>query len=325
MKKTQLLLIGLLLSISLNLEAAFDTHLPLDKQTLKQTFKIQAMEIIDPDLPLPTINQLHLSKPNEDTLELKGNDLNNKPWLIALRPSYYEIYQADFDNNGQQDWLLHSPTYGNGLMPSSQASFILFDKAGRPQINQFEGYFDFAAKATHDLLDTNRNKKAELVYMTFNDGYWITQLYEAQHGTWKILNNTVSYTYPLYTRFTNKPNHKATIPLANRHPYLPKLNTDQVRYSGRLVDVKWADIWQSDPIRLTLKQGQQTIHCQSNDLFVQRITKQGTEIMSVFAQAEAVKQRLHDIQQQQDNIELYGERERGQCSPALLKASQRSQ
>ena len=65
-----------------------------------------------------------------------------------------------------------------------------------------DGYFETDARGLKDLLDLDGNGQAELLRQSFDDGYWITSLYEARDARWQIIRGRhASREYPLYTRF----------------------------------------------------------------------------------------------------------------------------
>ncbi|HKC85713.1 MAG TPA: hypothetical protein VKG02_07060, partial [Blastocatellia bacterium] len=78
------------------------------------------------------------------------------------------------DSNGIRDLVVIYPTGGNGLAPTSHFFSLTFDELGRPVPFKADGYFQESNKGITDLVDLDRDGRAELIYMNFDDGYWIT-------------------------------------------------------------------------------------------------------------------------------------------------------
>ena len=51
---------------------------------------------------------------------------------------------------------------------------ITFDDNARRVTFEADGYFQETDEQIFDLVDLNQNGRAELIYMNFNRGYWIT-------------------------------------------------------------------------------------------------------------------------------------------------------
>jgi hypothetical protein len=107
-------------------------------------------------------------------------DLNDYALAYAFR-----FYSADLDRNGICDLVMIYPTGGNGLAPTSHFFSLTFDEQGRPVPFKADGYFEESAKGITDLVDLNIDGRAELIYMNFDDGYWITNLYEVRAARWR--------------------------------------------------------------------------------------------------------------------------------------------
>jgi len=90
------------------------------------------------------------------------------------------------------------------------------------------------------LVDFNRDGKADLVFMNFDDGYWITNIYVLNDARWKRVTGPFGpRLFPLYTRFTNVPNTKPVTPPPNRHPTAPDLSNATPAASGMLTEWRW--------------------------------------------------------------------------------------
>src|SRR5262249_5320307 len=145
------------------------------------------------------------------------------------------------------------PTGGNGLAPSSHFFSLTFDEKGRPVPFKADGYFEESAKGITDLVDLNMDGRAELIYMNFDDGYWITNLYEVRAARWRrVKGSHARRSYPLYARFTYRPNRKAVAPAWSRRPFAPDLSNKEPYFRGRLVSYKWFDVNSSDDLEIEL-------------------------------------------------------------------------
>jgi hypothetical protein len=122
---------------------------------------------------------------------------------------------------------------------------LLFDRQGRPVPWSIDGYFEQDGKGIRDFLDMNHDRRAELVRMSFDDGYWITSAYEARAGYWRRIHGPHGRSFfPLYTRFTTRANRKAVKPSHGRSPRVDRLgNTGTSEQSGTsLTAIKsWVD------------------------------------------------------------------------------------
>ena len=137
---------------------------------------------------------------------------------------------------------------------------LMFEANGRPSLSEMDGYFETDARGLKDLLDLDGNGQAELLRQSFDDGYWITSLYEARDARWQIIRGRhASREYPLYTRFTNRVNRVPTTPLPGRHPIEDDLSSgvDPNAPAMTLERVEWADVQQSGDPMLRLSNGRE--------------------------------------------------------------------
>jgi len=120
---------------------------------------------------------------------VKGLDRGGAAWRVRLGSNMNtytaRLYTADLDRDGTQDLFIVAPTGGNGLAPTSHLFALTFDEKGRPVPFEADGYFQEDARGVFDLLDLDRDGRAELLYMNFDDGYWITTIYEIEGGHWR--------------------------------------------------------------------------------------------------------------------------------------------
>ncbi|HXQ74381.1 MAG TPA: hypothetical protein VN844_28000 [Pyrinomonadaceae bacterium] len=286
------------------------------------------------DKPLPgTLNigpfgaVIKTTSDDEDLL-IAGDDKRKQEWSVQLGLTAYfsRFYEADLDRNGIRDAVIVFPTGGNGLAPTSHILTITFDENGRPVTFEADGYFQESNGKIFDLVDLNRNGRAELIYMNFDDGYWITSIYEVRNARWqRIVGRHASRTYPLYTRFTFKENHKATVPKRGRHPFTPDLSNRSPRIAGRLVSYQWADVHQSEDIVLTIKDKQGRVVSSKPISWYSSFTvvldsREGRKIISLSANAETVKALLDTISAGNYEVALYGQRSPDGSSPEMLWA-----
>ena len=74
------------------------------------------------------------------------------------------------------------------------------------------------------MADLDGDGRAELLYMNYDDGYWITNLYRLRESRWsRVEGRFAGLGFPLYTRFTIRPNHRPVRPARGRNPVAPDL------------------------------------------------------------------------------------------------------
>jgi hypothetical protein len=254
---------------------------------------------------------------------VEGKDKGGAAWRVRLgNLSGYgsQLYTADLDRDEVQDLVIVSPTGGNGLAPSSHFIALTFDEKGRPVLFEADGYFQEDARGVFDLLDIDRDGRAELLYMNFDDGYWITTLYEAEGGRWRRLEGAHGRrTYPLYTRFTNRPNHRPTAPSPGRKPFTPDLSNAAPALRGTLASYEWADVSQSEDIKLFVSAGGSQVTCSPVAWFgsfgVVSDSERGREVVTVYGNEEAAQELLKAAVQAKAEVTLYGRRSAEGCKP----------
>lgn len=257
---------------------------------------------------------------------IDGKDRGGAAWRVRLgNLSGYgaHLYTADLDGDKVQDLLIFSPTGGNGLAPSSHFFALTFDASGRPVPFEAEGYFEYGERDIFDLLDLDGDGHAELLYMSFSDGYWVTTLYEVSGGHWRRVEGAHGRrTYPLYTRFTNRPNRRPTVPSAGRHPFISDLSNDAPVLRGTLDSYEWADLSQSENLKLFVKTKEGQVACSPLAWFgsfgVVADSAEGREVVTVYGNEEAAKRLLEAAVKARSEVTLYGRRSAEECSPELL-------
>ena len=160
------------------------------------------------------------------TLVFSGRDLKGREWELKTEGrSYYEaLYEGDIDRNGLRDLVLAVGTGGNGLAPPAHLVFLTFDREGRPSLFEATGYFDPRPSDIFDLTDLDGDGRAELLYMVYDDGYWVTNLYRVRDARWsRVEGRFAGLSFPAYTRFTRRPNHRPVRPARGRRPRAPNL------------------------------------------------------------------------------------------------------
>ncbi len=253
---------------------------------------------------------------------IKGRDSVGAEWRVRLgNLSGYgsNLYTADLDRDKVNDLVIVSPTGGNGLAPTKHLIALTFDEKGRPIPFEADGYFEEDARGIFDLLDIDRDGRAELLYMNFDEGYWVTTLYEAEGGRWRRVEGAHGRrTYPLYTRFTNRPNRRPTVP-RGRKPFTPDLSNDKPNTRGTLASYEWADISQSENIKLLVDADGGRVTCSPVAWFgsfgVVADSAEGREVITVYGNEEAAKASLEAAVKAKSAVTLYGRRSAEGCSP----------
>jgi len=291
------------------------------------------------DKPLPKrldigVSGAAVSETEDKGLLIAGEDRDKKSWSVTLGESALayacRFYVADIDSNGIRDVVVVFPTGGNGLAPTSHIFTLTFDEQGRPISFEADGYFEESNEGIADLVDLDRDGRAELIYMNFDDGYWITNLYEVENARWQLIKGQHGRRiYPLYTRFTNSPNRKPVVPKRGRHPSAPDLSNTSPLLQGRLISYRWADVSSSEDILLTVenRQGKRMVSEPVSwyaSFAVVLDNKDGRKIISLSANEEAVKSALNEIIAKGYDIALYGRRRGDISSPEILWARLKS-
>lgn len=312
-------------------QAQSQSYLPLNKAELGRPFALKHLGRINPASERQInvgVSTATLSYTEEGELRLAGKDRAGDSWSVLLTgASGVEAFEGDLDRNNLRDLVLIVATGGNGLAPSSRLVAVTFESDGRPVRFEAEGYFDADAKGLFDLRDLNGDGHAELIFMNFDDGYWITNLYTVRAARWRRIRGRFgSRTYPLYTRFTDRPNRRATTPRPGRSPFAPDLSNDaaSARY-GQLRSYRWADVSQSEDVELTFETsaGQRLI-CRPASWYASfTVVLDRTHERKIFSLAgaeEEVKAALDEIIRSRAEVALYGERAAANCSPETLWA-----
>jgi hypothetical protein len=254
---------------------------------------------------------------------ISGRDAGGAAWRVRLgNLSGYgsHVYAADLDRDQVGDLVIVSPTGGNGLAPTSHLFALTFDAKGRPVPFEADGYFEADARGVFDLLDLDRDGRAELLYMNFDEGYWVTTLYEAGGGRWRRIEGAhARRTYPLYTRFTQRPNRRPTTPRGGRKPFAPDLSNAAPVLRGTLAAYEWADLSQSEDLKLTVEGGGAPVACSPVAWFgsfgVVADSAEGREVVTVYGNEEEAKGLLDAALKAKSEVTLYGRRSAERCSP----------
>jgi hypothetical protein len=244
-------------------------------------------------------------------LLITGKDHAGLDWRFVSHWSPFGggFYSADLDHNGTMDLIFASPTGGNGLAPSMHIVTLMFDHNGRPVPCEMDGYFETDHNGVIDLVDLDGDGRAELIRQAFDDGYWITSLYEARETRWHLVKGAhAQRSFPLYTRFTNRPNQVPTLPKQGRHPVEDDLSNESTLYTSRLRTIQWADVAESENPELTLLDG--TI-CRPvawySSLTVILDTKSGRETATL-QEPEEARSLLEKIRDRKLPIQIMGRR-----------------
>ena len=321
------------------LEAQNRDYLPLSANEVGPPFPLKKVGVLTQgSAPLPSragpSGSTYQVLPDGDggSLELSGADKGGNPWQADIFTLWgcaggAHTYETDLDADGIQDAVLLMPTCGNGLAPDVHLVTVTFDGAGRPVAFEAEGYFEEKARGIDSLVDLDRDGKADLIFMNFNDGYWITHVYSMQSARWiRVQGAFAGRTFPLYTRFTNRSNTRAVIPPSSRHPWAPDLSTARPVLAGIIVGWKWPDS-ASPPSDLQLMiqaDGKETV-CSpvywydSARVVLDKAGGRTLKRLSIGAR-EMLDEVLRELVLQKVPVRLYGRRNADHCSPELVWA-----
>lgn len=349
-----ILMIGICLPLS-GLAWQSQNYLPLSRAELGKPFALKHVADTAQARTLKTIaagvGGITVSRPEEDGDAGKpeggeeisgpvfsgpvfsGKDRQGKPWTAQLGEKLGlggNLFTADLDKNGIEDLLLVFPTGGNGLAPSSHILMLMFDAAGRPVPFEVEGYYDADATEIAELVDLNRDGRAELVFMNFADGYWITNIYTVSEARWqRVTGKFQRRSYPLYTRFTNRPNRLPATPARGRKPFAPDLSNRAPQITGRLLSFTWAraDADGNDFAFVIEDTRGAKIASDPDDWFATTAFVfdgvEGRQILSPWANETRLKRLLDESIRRGDKTTLFGRRSAAGVSPELIWISER--
>lgn len=166
-------------------------------------------------------------------LTFTGRDREGRAWELKTDSwTYYEaVYEGDLDRNGTRDLVFAIGTGANGLGEPTHLIFLTFDRAGRPTIFEATGFFSLRRTDIFDLTDLDGDGRAELLHMLFDDGYWVTNIYRITDSRWeRVEGRFAGLGFPLYTRFTVRPNHRPVRPAPGRNPQVTDLIEENRRH-----------------------------------------------------------------------------------------------
>jgi hypothetical protein len=267
---------------------------------------------------------------DNDEISIVGNDKNGKEWCVILggTPAFhgFKFYTADLDKNGIQDGVLLADTMGNGMAPTKHILTLTFDDFGRPLLFEIEGFFHEVKGGIFDVVDLNRDGHAEIIYMSHSGGYWVTSIYEISDARWKRMNGKhAERSYPLYTRFTNRPNRVAVTPKAGKNPTVDDLSNDTPKITGQLTSYQWADVSGSEDIALNVKSSDgKRIVCSPASWYssfaVVIDSPEGRRIVSMSAPEKTFKAMLDEVVKNKYEANFFGQRGTEKVSPEILWA-----
>lgn len=267
---------------------------------------------------------LYLSEDREG-LVVAGPDRGGQHFRVELRTFARgcSAWSADLDRDGVRDLVLVGATGGIGLAPTTRLTALLFDGAGRPVPWEVDGFYEVDDRGVGDMLDLDGDGRAELVRMSFSDGYWVTVPYEAQAARWHLrVGDHGDRVYPLYTRFTRRPNHEPSDPWPDRSPFVEDLSNSVPQASGpaRIAALGWGDPPLSEGPVLVLSDGRQ---CEpgagetSITVVVDRPDGRDAAVLGVNTRA---RQLLEEVTLAGMPVFLAGRRSDRVCAPELVWA-----
>ncbi|MGA3267616.1 MAG: VCBS repeat-containing protein [Verrucomicrobiota bacterium] len=315
--------------------AFMDGYLPLSKADTQRSFPLKYCGQLGPENRIKTLPAgpfgLNVSTNLRYDLVLAGKDRFHKEWTITLCGESvafpYYAFVGDLDRDGTPDLILVCGTGGCGLAPTSHLLCFLFDESGRPVPFTADGYFEYDEHGIRDLLDIDGDGRADLVYMNYDDGYWITSLYQARHGRWQRLQGkTGNWTFPIYTRFTIRNNHTPVSPKVGRHPFAPDLSNTSANNHGFLLSYQWANVEESQDIQLNVAaSGNRQVTFKPVSWYstfsVVLDQPEGRQIVSLAANENSVRALLDKIVAKGCAVAISGQRYPNMPSPELLWAA----
>ena len=310
-------------------------YLPLTKEELGPLFKLTLVGKAPMKGPVEISTSAGVSgatyHDSEGLLFLTGRDKAGKPWRVDLFAlggvCEARLYETDLDQDGVADVVIIRNTGGCGLAPASHVLTVTFDETGRPIPFEAEGYFIERDGGIDALVDLDRDGRADLIFMNYSDGYWITNIYSVSSGRWRRVSGQLAgRKFPLFTRFTYRPNKAPVMPPNNRHPYAPDLANVSANTRGRLVSWSWPDQY---TLRLVLEKddGVQLVATpnywyDSARLIVDSPSGRKVAHLS-YEERSTISPLLDEIISRKLRVDLYGQRDGDHCSPELVWAAER--
>lgn len=339
MRRTLLTLVLLLVFHSVCPARQSQSYLPLSRREMARRFPVRYLgtayqgsrdssegrrAAVLPERIGVGVSGARVERTDEEGLVISGRDRGGAAWRVRLgnfaASPASRFYSSDLDGDKTGDLVAVFPTGGNGLAPSSHLFALTFDARGRPVPFEAEGYFQEDGRGIYDLVDLDGDRRAELVYMNFDGGYWVTNLYEAEGGRWRrVKGRHGARSYPLYTRFTERPNRRPTAPRPGRNPFAPDLSNAAPVLSGTLNSYEWADVGQSEDVKLVVSAGGSEVACSPVSWFgsfgIVADTPQGREVVTAYGNEKQVRELLSQAVRNKTAVSLYGRRRAEACSP----------
>ena len=263
------------------------------------------------------IGKTQIAITQESYLLAHGTDNDGKPWTLTSSAwmGSASVWTADLDKNGRADIIILMHTGGCGWAPNTQLLVLMFEQNGRPYPFIADGYFTVDSHGIKDFVDAENNGHSQLIRQSFDDGYWITSLYQAHAARWKQMGSCGGVPFPLYTRFTNSPNNRAITPPAFRHPLNADLsnvasNGQQSTKQTYLDDLIWARVERSEDSFLVLSNGKRCRPRSWYGSFSVILDEPSGRRIAALSAGEAVHRLLNEIMQRHIPVAIHGNRSR---------------
>lgn len=192
----------------LSASAYYIDYLPLTNAEL--TLRFNQRVLADPLMPgqVVTANRCMVRMTTEAKLHITGTDRNSRAWSVIANchEGYASVWTTDLDKNGQNDLIFLASTGANGCGPTTHLTVVMFDADGRPVPWQCYGYFEVDKRGLKDILDLDSDGRADILQQSFENGFWITSLYEFCDGRVRLRRHHGTRSFPIHSKFTYKPN-----------------------------------------------------------------------------------------------------------------------
>lgn len=151
---------------------------------------------------------------SDGSLRIAGVDRDGLPWSLWCRchEAYASVWSSELDGNNAPALLILSRTGATSTAWEASARLLIvsFDRRGRPVPWQSVGFFEVDSRGVKDLVDLDRDGKAEVIVQEQRDGYWLCSLYETANSHFSFRHAHAGWAFPLHTKFTFKPNRTIT-------------------------------------------------------------------------------------------------------------------
>lgn len=203
--------------------------------------------------------------------------------------------------------------------PTAHILTFMFDSDGLPIPAHFDCYLDVNGKdKLSEIYDIDGDNRADLIHMYFDDGYWVTNLYQAKNAHWtRVKNIYKNHQFPIYTRYLFNGSHKAVQPIKGRNPKLFDHSNDSPLLTGKIVSCEWANWQKFEDIQCQILDETGATHDSKPNSWFRFTTcsyviddKNGRKITNYRNQDNELKKTLDETVKHGYKVKIYGTNEK---------------